>query len=138
MGNACTKSNNQVAFGTKHCLPEEKNVTIFSEQDARKRVLIAYPNWTISYNENSKAFSLKREFVAKNFQAALDFVVTAGAIAEAEGHHPDLHITRWRNVEVEIYMHEGGGLTENDFILAGILDNIPVVYSPKWLRDSRN
>ena len=44
--------------------------------------------------------------------------------AEAEGHHPDLHITQYRNVKVEVYTHSVGGLCLNDFILAAKLDGI--------------
>eukprot|EP00640_Fibrocapsa_japonica_P007753 CAMPEP_0113941184 /NCGR_PEP_ID=MMETSP1339-20121228/7163_1 /TAXON_ID=94617 /ORGANISM="Fibrocapsa japonica" /LENGTH=143 /DNA_ID=CAMNT_0000945263 /DNA_START=148 /DNA_END=579 /DNA_ORIENTATION=- /assembly_acc=CAM_ASM_000762 len=124
--------------GQKRCLPCEggSNLTVFNEEEARKKVAEAFPKWKLSVNENSSSLSLKREFVAKNFQAALDFVVAAGAIAETEGHHPDLHITSYRNVQVEVYTHSVGGLTENDFILAELLDNVPVEYSPKWLSEN--
>ena len=42
--------------------------------------------------------SISRTFIARNFQTALDWVVAAGAIAEKQGHHPDLHITEYRQV----------------------------------------
>ena len=45
----------------------------------------------------------------------------AGAVAEAEGHHPDLHLS-WGKVGVELITHAIGGLSENDFILAAKLD----------------
>ena len=50
----------------------------------------------------SETGHLSRKFTAKNFQAALDFVVAAGAVAERVGHHPDLHITSYKNVEVPL------------------------------------
>ena len=43
-------------------------------------------------------------------------------LAEAEGHHPDLHLSGYRNVVLELYTHAVGGLTENDFILAAKID----------------
>jgi 4a-hydroxytetrahydrobiopterin dehydratase len=43
-------------------------------------------------------------------------------VAELEGHHPDLHLTGYRNVAVELWTHAAGGLTENDFILAAKID----------------
>lgn len=81
--------------------------------------------------------ALERRFVAKNFQAALDALVAFGAVAEAAGHHPDLHITGFRNVTVRISTHGlHGKLSVNDFILASKLDTVPVVYSPKWAREN--
>ena len=43
-------------------------------------------------------------------------------IAEAEDHHPDLHLAGYRNVTIEMWTHAVGGLTENDFILAAKID----------------
>jgi Pterin 4 alpha carbinolamine dehydratase len=34
--------------------------------------------------------------------AALDFFSKVKDVAEAEGHHPDLHLTGYRNVEVRL------------------------------------
>lgn len=45
-------------------------------------------------------------------------------VAEKEGHHPDLHLTNWNRVRVELWTHALGGLTENDFILAMKVDEI--------------
>ena len=54
---------------------------------------------------------LRRTFVAKNFQAALDFLNASGKLAEKLGHHPDLHIVSYRTVVVEVYTHSIGGVT---------------------------
>lgn len=59
-----------------------------------------------------------------------------GEAADALGHHPDLHITSYRTVTVELTTHARGGITINDFIVAAKLDAIPVTYSPKWLREN--
>jgi 4a-hydroxytetrahydrobiopterin dehydratase len=58
--------------------------------------------------------------------AALDFFNRIGAIAEAEDHHPDLHVVGYRNVTIELWTHAVNGLTENDFILAAKIDQLPV------------
>ena len=60
---------------------------------------------------------LEREFRFRDVRAALAFVNRVGEVAEQEGHHPDLHLA-WGRVRVEIFTHDVGGLTENDFILA--------------------
>ena len=47
-------------------------------------------------------------------------------LAEAEGHHPDLHLEGYRSVAIEIWTHAIGGLSENDFILAAKIDRLPI------------
>jgi 4a-hydroxytetrahydrobiopterin dehydratase len=64
---------------------------------------------------------LSKTFLFPDFRTALDFVNRAGAIAEGEGHHPDLHLA-WGRVDVTTSTHDAGGLTENDFILAARID----------------
>ena len=56
------------------------------------------PSWVVAPDSSS----ISRTFVARNFQSALDWVVAAGAVAEKQGHHPDLHITQYR--QVMLYM----------------------------------
>jgi 4a-hydroxytetrahydrobiopterin dehydratase len=80
---------------------------------------------------------LHRHYVTKNFQTALDSINAIGAIAEREGHHPNLHLTNYREVEIEIYTHKLNGLSKNDFILAEqISKEVSIDYSPKWLREN--
>src|SRR5579871_2155809 len=67
---------------------------------------------------------LKKSYAFPDFVKALAFVNQAGAIAEEQGHHPDLYLS-WGKVGVEIWTHKIDGLTESDFILAAKLDRIP-------------
>lgn len=86
---------------------------------------------------SDRVLKIRKSFTAKNFQAALDAMNAIGAIAEREGHHPDLHLTSYREVEVVIYTHSVGGLTMNDVTLAKMIeDEVRVQYSPKWLREN--
>ena len=57
-------------------------------------------------------------------------------VAEAEGHHPDFHLTNYRDVRVDVTTHAIGGLSLHDFVLAAKLDTVEVTYSPKWLREN--
>jgi 4a-hydroxytetrahydrobiopterin dehydratase len=45
------------------------------------------------------------------------FVNRMADVAEREGHHPDFAV-HWARVDVEIWTHAVGGLSENDFVLA--------------------
>ncbi len=64
---------------------------------------------------------LEKEFHFHNFAEALVFVNKAGAIAEKEGHHPDIFLA-WGKVKITLFTHKINGLTESDFILAAKLD----------------
>lgn len=66
---------------------------------------------------------LSKEFPSKNFRTALAFVNAVGAIAEEQGHHPDIHLA-WGKARIEIWTHKINGLTESDFILAAKIDNV--------------
>jgi 4a-hydroxytetrahydrobiopterin dehydratase len=54
----------------------------------------------------------------------MKFFLRVAELAEAEAHHPDLHLESYRIVWIEVYTHAIGGLSENDFILAAKIDSI--------------
>jgi len=60
---------------------------------------------------------LEKEFRFGNFIDALAFTNRVGEMAEAQGHHPDLHLS-WGKVRVEVWTHTIDGLTESDFVWA--------------------
>jgi 4a-hydroxytetrahydrobiopterin dehydratase len=64
---------------------------------------------------------LHKTYAFPDFMTGLAFVNRAGAIAEEQGHHPDL-LLAWGRVEVTIFTHTIEGLTESDFILAAKID----------------
>ncbi len=76
------------------------------------------PEWQV-FDEHH----LHRVFRFPDFKKALDFVNRAGAIAEEQGHHPDI-LLAWGKVEVTIYTHKIDGLTESDFVLAAKIDRV--------------
>ncbi len=65
----------------------------------------------------------------RDFMDAVQAVQSIAAIAEGEGHHPDLRIHGYKHLEVRIQTHAVGGLTENDFILAAKIER-------HWSRDA--
>ena len=69
---------------------------------------------------------ITRKFTFPDFQQALDFVNRVGAVAEEQGHHPDILLT-WGKVEITLWTHAVNGLTESDFIMAAKIDRIPQV-----------
>ena len=47
-----------------------------------------------------------------------------GAVAEEQGHHPDI-LLAWGKVEITLWTHKVKGLTESDFIMAAKIDQLP-------------
>ncbi|MEK7185448.1 MAG: 4a-hydroxytetrahydrobiopterin dehydratase [Patescibacteria group bacterium] len=68
--------------------------------------------------------SIEKTFKFADFATALAFVNKVGVIAEAENHHPDIHLTDWNKVMLSLSTQSIGGLSENDFILAAKIDEI--------------
>ncbi|MBF0352978.1 MAG: 4a-hydroxytetrahydrobiopterin dehydratase [SAR324 cluster bacterium] len=64
---------------------------------------------------------LEKEYRFPDFKSALDFTNKIGALAESEGHHPDIHLA-WGRVKLVYWTHKIEGLTESDFIMAAKSD----------------
>lgn len=64
---------------------------------------------------------LQKAYRVRDFLEALALTNAVGAIAEAEGHHPEITLT-WGIVTIRIWTHKIDGLTESDFILAAKAD----------------
>jgi 4a-hydroxytetrahydrobiopterin dehydratase len=66
---------------------------------------------------------ITRAFTFPDFKQALDFVNQVGAVAEAQGHHPDI-LLAWGKAEITLWTHKINGLTESDFIMAAKIDGL--------------
>jgi 4a-hydroxytetrahydrobiopterin dehydratase len=66
---------------------------------------------------------IERTFKFKNFAKAFGFVARVAALAEDEGHHPDVAFG-WGYVTISLQTKKIHGLHENDFIMAAKLDAI--------------
>lgn len=60
---------------------------------------------------------IRREFKFSSFMEGMMFVNDVAAIAEDQGHHPDIYVF-FKTVAIELTTHKLKGLSENDFILA--------------------
>jgi 4a-hydroxytetrahydrobiopterin dehydratase len=105
----------------KHCAPCEGGVPPLSAEQVRQH-LEAVPAWKLTADGKH----IRREWRVKDFATALDILNRVGRNAEKEDHHPDLHLTGYRNVAIQLATHAIGGLSENDFILAAKIDTLPV------------
>ena len=105
----------------KKCKPCEGGVEAASPEEARQQVE-KLPGWKLSLDGKS----IRKDWVVKDFSTAIDFFQRVADIANKEDHHPDLHLTGYRKAAIELSTHAIGGLSENDFILAAKIDQLPV------------
>jgi 4a-hydroxytetrahydrobiopterin dehydratase len=84
--------------------------------------LAAVAGWRLS--DDGKR--IRKDWELKSFMAAMDFFNRVAQVAEAEAHHPDLHLEGYRHAWIELWTHAVGGLSDNDFILAAKIDLLPV------------
>lgn len=105
----------------KKCKPCEGGVEPCSLDEARRQ-LATLSGWCLTHDGQR----IRKDWRVKNFMAGMKFFEAVAAIAEDDGHHPDLHLEAYRNVSVELWTHAIGGLSENDFILAAKIDQLPL------------
>ena len=101
----------------KHCVPCRGGVPPLQGEELR-RLAVQVPDWKVIDEHH-----ITKSYLFPDFKTALDFVNRVGAVAEEEGHHPDLTLT-WGKVDVKTYTHKIDGLTESDFILAAKIDEL--------------
>lgn len=106
-------------LNSKKCLPCEGGVEACTLEDSQKQ-LSHLPHWHLSVDGKW----IHRKLIFKNFVQAVSCVNKIAELAEAEAHHPDLHLTGYRNLEIAISTHAIDGLSENDFILASKIDTL--------------
>lgn len=104
----------------RKCQPCEKGGVPLSSRET-KDYLRQVPDWKLADNRKS----VFREFIMKDFMSAVQFIDRIAQIAEAEDHHPDLHLMSYRKLRIDLATHSIGGLSENDFILAAKIDQLP-------------
>lgn len=105
------------ALADKTCVPCRGGVPPLKGEELQ-RFLKQVPGW-----EAANEHHLHREFRFPDFKQALDFVNHVGAIAEEQGHHPDILLS-WGKAEITVWTHKVDGLTESDFILAAKINRL--------------
>jgi 4a-hydroxytetrahydrobiopterin dehydratase len=104
----------------KKCVPCEGGVPKYALAEAQDQ-LKQLVGWRLTHEGER----IRKDWVMKHFVAGMEFFSRVAGLAEQEGHHPDLHLEGYRNAWIEIYTHAIGGLSENDFILAAKIDELP-------------
>ena len=102
----------------KECVPCRGGVPALKGDELISLLGQLHSDWKV-FDEHH----LERTFLFQGFQKGLDFTNAVGELAEAQGHHPDIHLA-WGSVRLTVWTHKINGLTESDFIFAAKVDQI--------------
>jgi 4a-hydroxytetrahydrobiopterin dehydratase len=105
-------------FASKRCVPCEGGVPAMTPREVEE-ALGSLDGWDV--REGSTRLHKHHRF--RDFKEAMRFVNAMADLAEAEGHHPDFTV-HYDTVDVVLFTHAVGGLSQNDFILAAKLDQL--------------
>jgi 4a-hydroxytetrahydrobiopterin dehydratase len=86
--------------------------------DELAAALATLPDWT------RDGVFIRRSVKVGGFGAAADLVRAVADAANAADHHPDVHITGYRNVAFELTTHAAGAITRRDIELAAEIDRL--------------
>jgi 4a-hydroxytetrahydrobiopterin dehydratase len=103
----------------KKCIPCEGGVAALTTAEATQ-LLSQLSGWRI----DAPVAELRKRFKFPSFMDTIAFVRRMADLAEAEGHHPDFCV-RFTVLDVSLTTHAIGGLSENDFVLAAKIDQLP-------------
>ncbi len=101
------------------CAACEGGVEKLSVEQARP-YLAALNGWTL----DDAGALITRKINGKSFVNVIEIVNRIAALAEEQQHHPDLHVTGYRHLQVDLTTHAIGGLSHNDFIVAAQIDEL--------------
>ena len=110
-----------MTLDSKSCIPCKGGIPPLTREEAQKR-LPEIPGWSLI----DGGTKIERRFKFKDFALALNFVNRVGALAESEGHHPDISFG-WGYSSVVFYTHKIGGLHENDLIMAARVNRLSAI-----------
>lgn len=103
------------------CTPCPKGTSPLSKGKARERLALL-AGWQLT----GQGKSISKKFLMKDFSAAIGLMNAIRPIAQREDHHPDLHLTDYRKLQIVLSTHSIGGLSNNDFILAAKIEALPI------------
>jgi 4a-hydroxytetrahydrobiopterin dehydratase len=102
----------------KQCVPCKGGVPPLANSELKALLAELGDGWRLVGDHH-----IEKEYKFADFREALRFTNKTGALAEEQGHHPDVHLS-WGKVKLLIWTHKIDGLTESDFILAAKVDEL--------------
>ena len=104
-------------LAAKQCVPCRGGVPPLAGGELDRLLAELGPNgWQVVSGHH-----LEKSYTFDDFSSALAFVNRVGAVAEEQGHHPDIYLG-WGKVRLTVWTHKIEGLTESDFVFAAKAD----------------
>lgn len=107
-------------WSEKRCRPCEGGIPAFTRAQAQQALQQLGGGWSLADDGQS----IRREFAFRDFYRTMSFVNALAHIANIEDHHPDLEVG-YNYCRVRYWTHAVGGLSENDFICAAKIEQLP-------------
>ncbi|HNS96334.1 MAG TPA: 4a-hydroxytetrahydrobiopterin dehydratase [Polyangiaceae bacterium] len=105
-----------IELAKKKCIPCEGGVDKLNPEQVNFYMTMVQ-GWRVDGDRIAK------RYVFKDFLGAMAFLNRVASAAEEQGHHPDFCV-HYNQVDVTLWTHAIGGLSENDFILAAVVDGL--------------
>ncbi len=100
------------------CIPCQIDTPPLKHGEILKHLTALSDDWFVE-----KDHLLKRTIEFPDFKEAFEFVGRVGALAEVEGHHPEICFG-WGHVTLHLMTQKIKGLSLSDFILAAKIDQL--------------
>jgi len=110
--------NNPLPLAERKCVPCRGGTPPLKGESLHRYQIELGGNWQVIEEQR-----LEKTYKFKDFKQALDFTVRIGELAENINHHPDIFLA-WGQVQLTVWTHKIGGLSESDFILAAKADSL--------------
>ena len=108
----------QCDLASKECIPCKGGVPPLAGDELQSLSSELGNDWQLV-----KDHHLVKYYKFPDFAKALAFTNRIGALAEEQGHHPDIEL-RWGDVVLTLWTHKLYGLTESDFVFAAKADSV--------------
>lgn len=107
------KTRTEDELASAGCVPCEGGVQPWGPDETRSQ-LQSLKGWSLTADGKM----ISRSWKLTDFRQAMKLANAIAEIAETDQHHPDIHLTRYRCLNVDLTTHAIGGLSENDFVIA--------------------
>ncbi len=103
----------------QHCVPCEGGIAALSLTEANMKLAELNAGWEM----NEQGTEIKKRFQFKNYYETMAFVNASAWISHQQDHHPDLEVA-YNHCVVRYSTHSIGGLSNNDFICAALIEQL--------------
>jgi len=112
-------NDDNLPLAQRRCSACEGGIAPIAAEEARN-----FADALVDWELDETATTISRKINCKTFAKAVQCLNQIAEIAEDQQHHPDLHLTGYRHLQIVLTTHAIAGLSENDFIIAAKIDQL--------------